>query len=368
MKRITLLLSLLALSTMPLPADGLLMPTDESYPKDLLRNRLTHVTVKINGLIAETEVYQEFDNEWDHAVDAVYSFPLPPDARATQFLYWADDKVFKAVLKVREQAINPGTGEGGIVAQVNEYIGRNGIKVALKNIPAGALQRVKLYYVSQCDFYAGETSYSFPLETGDFVTFPLDHLQFSILVNSTSPIKSFECPSHPEMILLKNDPHHLHVEIMRSKAFVARNFEFIFHTEQDEMGVDFYSVANDSMDGHFVLHVRPQNEAAATDVFRRRIIFAISNSSTMFGYKLDQSVKAIKSSLRQLSEADIFNIVLYNSSVILWKPTPVNASSVNIVAAEAFLDGISSAWGSRMDWALEQAIAQITDETYLNSI
>ncbi|RQW02503.1 hypothetical protein EH222_13565, partial [candidate division KSB1 bacterium] len=110
----------LALLAMPLMADGLLMPVEENYPKDFLRNRLTHVTVKINGLIAETEVYQEFENEWDQAVDAVYSFPLPPDARATQFLYWVDDKIFRAVLKVREQATNPGTGEGGIVAEVNK--------------------------------------------------------------------------------------------------------------------------------------------------------------------------------------------------------------------------------------------------------
>ena len=99
--------------------DGLLLPTEEGYPKDLLRNRITEVNVNINGLIAETEVYQEFVNEWYDTTDAVYSFPLPPNARATEFVYWYDDIAYKAVLKVREQAVNPGTGEGGIAALIN---------------------------------------------------------------------------------------------------------------------------------------------------------------------------------------------------------------------------------------------------------
>ncbi|MEJ2055791.1 MAG: hypothetical protein P8X42_17900, partial [Calditrichaceae bacterium] len=55
--------------------DGLMLPASEEYPKDLLRNRVTEVNVTINGLVAETEVYQEFVNEWYDTTDAVYSFP-----------------------------------------------------------------------------------------------------------------------------------------------------------------------------------------------------------------------------------------------------------------------------------------------------
>ena len=359
---------IVVLATCPLLADGLLLPTAEDYPKDFLRNRMTHVTVKINGLVAETEVYQEFKNEWNQPVDAVYSFPLPPDARATQFLYWADDTIYRAVLQVREQATNPGTGEGGIFAEVNKYIGRNGIKVALKDIPAGEVQKVKLYYISQCDFYAGETTYRFPLDTRDFVTFPLDHLQFSLLINSNSPIKSYVCPSHPDFIVTKEDSNHLHIEMKKPKAYIAQDFEFIFHTEQKKMGVDFYSVDNDSVDGHFVLNVRPQNVAADQDVFRRRVIFVLSNSSNMFGAKLNQAVKAIESSLALLSERDVFNILVYNQNVEKWQALPVEATAANIQAAGNFLQGITSAWGSRLDLALDQVMDQIGDDTYSSSI
>ena len=72
-------------------ADGLLVPAEDHYPKDFLRNRLTKVDVEINGLVAVTTVYQEFVNEWTESTDAVYSFPLPENAKATQFLYWRND-------------------------------------------------------------------------------------------------------------------------------------------------------------------------------------------------------------------------------------------------------------------------------------
>lgn len=368
MQRLKLLFVAVILSTLSGYADGLLVPTQEDYPHDFLRNQLTHVAVKIYGLVAVTEVYQEFKNEWNRSVDAVYSFPLPPDARATMFLYWANDTIYRAVLQVREQAPTPGTGEGGIIAQVNKYIGRNGIKVALKNIPPGEVQKVKLYYVSPCDFYAGETTYRFPLATGAFVTTPLDHLQFSVYVNSNSPITYFDCPSHPDYLVLKNEPHHLHVQMHKPKAYLTSDFEFTFFTRQDELGVDFYSVNNDTMDGHFALFVRTQNQVDPGKIFPRRVLFLLSTSSNMFGAKLAQCVKAIKSSLGLLSEKDLFNIIVYNYSVYTWTPHPVPAQSTNVQAAYQYLDGLKSSWGSRMDLALETALQQIADDAYSNSV
>jgi Ca-activated chloride channel homolog len=368
MKRIHSIAMMLLLVAGSIRADGLLMPVDNEYPQDFLKNRLTQVEVNIHGLAAETIVYQEFVNEWDRAVDAVYSFPLPPDARATQFLYWFDNKVYRAVLKVREQAVNPGTGEGGVVAEVNRYIGRNGIKVALKGVPAGKIQKVKLFYVQHLDYYASTASYVYPLATGDFITHPLDHLQFSINVESSSSITEFDAPGYTDYTMLENSGNRLRLEIIRPKAYVKNDFMFNFSTQQDQLGVDFYSVANDSMDGHFALYVRPPNVASNTDVFPKRMIFIVSTSSNMFGYKLDQCIKAVTASLDLLESRDQFNILVYNYSTTTWKSAPVAASAANITQAKQYLQTLSSSWGSQMDAALQSALAQISNEAYINSI
>ncbi len=90
-KPLTFLLIAACIVTASAFADGVIRPTNTSYPKDFLRTRMTKVDVAIYGQIAVTKVYQEFVNEWQQKTNAVYSFPLPADARATDFFFWAND-------------------------------------------------------------------------------------------------------------------------------------------------------------------------------------------------------------------------------------------------------------------------------------
>jgi len=88
----------------------------------------------------------------------------------------------------------------------------------------------------------------------------------------------------------------------------------------------------------------------------------------MFGYKLDQCIKAVESSLALLTENDRFNILVYNSYVSTWNVSPVVANSTNIDACKTYLGGLSSRSGSRMDEALNAALVQITDDDYSNAV
>ncbi|HSQ77009.1 MAG TPA: VIT domain-containing protein, partial [Bacteroidota bacterium] len=144
------------LGSLPVHADGVMRPQNKDYPKDFLRHRMTSIDVTLHGQIAVTSVYQEFVNEWHLATDAVYSFPLPAGARATEFLFWSNDTLYRAPLRVKEQAPNPGTGEGGIDAQLTNYLGTNAIRVLLSGIKPGEAQRVILKYISLCRYDGGQ--------------------------------------------------------------------------------------------------------------------------------------------------------------------------------------------------------------------
>jgi len=349
-------------------ADGLLLPVAENYPSDLMRLRMTKVNVTINGVVAQISVYQEFVNEWDQSTDAVYSFPLPPNARATQFLYWYEDKIYMAVLKVQEQAPNPGTGEGGVAAEINKYIGRNGIKIALENIKPGMIQKVQLDYIQMCNYFQGEVTFEYPLATTDFITYPLDHLEFNFMVVSNSHISTFDIPTHTGMETKFADDRELHVTLQRSKAYINNNLIFTYQTDQTQMGLDFYSVANDSTDGHFALVIRPANTAPADSILPRRIIFLLSNSSSMAGYKLSQSISAIGDALDRLNQDDVFNIVIYNYWIQHLMESAVPATLENIQQAKILLTGITPASGSRMDLGIEDCFDQISDDQYSNAV
>ncbi|NKB72561.1 MAG: VWA domain-containing protein [Candidatus Latescibacteria bacterium] len=349
-------------------ADGLLLPDNPDYPKDFLRNRLTHVTVRFNGLVAQTSVYQEFVNEWDQTTDAVYTFPLPSDARATEFIYWFQGQPYKAVLEEREQAVLSGTGEGGTAARVNRYTDRKDISIRLHNIPADEIQRVRLDYISVVDYFQGRHRYTYPLDSGDFVTRPVDHLQCTLEVQANSAITGFDLPTHPDYEVVESDGQNLKIEMRQAKAHLDQDLEFYFDTGHEAIGAEFYAAANDSTDAHFLLFVRPPNHADPATVLPKRIFFLLSNSSRMFGTRLDQSVRAISGALDKLIPQDTFTIVLFSKDITPWNDAPVPATPDNIAAAKLFLSNISTSFGSRLDAGLEACLDKIQDDSASNSI
>jgi Ca-activated chloride channel family protein len=359
---------IMACAAMPALADGLLMPADEAYPKDFLRNRMTRITAQIHGAVAETFVYQEFVNEWHKPTDAVYAFPLPPDARATEFLYWRNDSTFKAVLKEKEQATTPGTGEGGVAALVNRYIGRNGIKIELKGIQPGKIQKVELRYISLCDYYRGEFTYAYPLETSEFITWPLEQLECRFHVWSTAAISGSELEERSGAVVTSPNAHELHLAWAQAKSYATRDVLFRYRIDHREMGSDFYSALDDSGRGHFCLFVRPPATADSSLIWPRRILFLIGNSTNLSGYLLSQTLAAIDQALSLLKPADEFNVMLFNTNVQSWKNQPVAANAANIAAARNYLKTIGTTWGAQAEAGLEAALDQMKDESRSNSI
>ncbi len=350
-------------------ADGVMLPSDQNYPKDLLQNRMTKIYVRLHGQIAETVVYQEFVNEWHKNTDAVYSFPLPPDARATAFFYWYNDVCYKAILQVKEQAVNPGTGEGGVAVLVNKYIGRNGIKVFLKDIPAGGIQKTELYYMSLCSYYQGEIIYQFPLDTQEFIKYPLDLLSVQIDLNSSSDIQSYDLVSHSGWNVIQNDPQHVVIELNQSKTYLNKNLEFRYTIPNNKLNVDFFSAANDTMDGHFVLMINPDETIDSSKILKQRVVFVLDKSSSMFGVKLDQSKAAIAQCLDKLRPQDYFNIVAFDYNVSQWQNQLVPANLTNIQAAKNYLATIQTiSWGSNLEAALQQTLPMFSDKNMCNSI
>jgi len=349
-------------------SDGLLLPKDENYPADFLRNKVTEVSVKVDGLVVQTVVYQEFVNEWNHPVDAVYNFPLPAEARSTQLLYTRNDSTFRAILRVEPEDPNPGTGQGGLAALVNDYIGPNGLKLTLENIAPGAIQSVELTYISLLDYHQGECTYEYPLATEDFITYPIDHLEFNFEVQANREITQYNIPTHPDFQVLENDSSYLKLRMRKPMAFLATDLVFNFSVENQFRGIDFYSVNSDTMDGHFSLFIRPEDYAPPTEVLTNNIVFLLGNSGSMIGYKLEQSIEAISNSLDQLDPFDYFNIILFNYSVEHWENNLVEASPANIENAKIFLQNVNGSGGSRLDLGVQYAMQQFENSDYSNAI
>src|SRR3954471_5555099 len=74
----------------PLPAQGLLIPTEKDLgPLALVRHE---VQIEIEDQAAVTRVTQTFRNPTSHQLEATYLFPVPKGAGVKKFTMWVDGK------------------------------------------------------------------------------------------------------------------------------------------------------------------------------------------------------------------------------------------------------------------------------------
>lgn len=362
------LVFVLSITLSSLFADGLLMSNDENYPADFLRHRATIIDVEIEELYATTVVYQEFVNDWHQNTDAVWSFPLPYDARSIKLLYTRNDTTFQAILIESSQSTNPGTGEGGVAALVNDYIGVNGLRLQLRGIAPGAIQKVELSYVSLVDYFQGECHYAYPLETMDFTDYPIEHFELNVHVSSQRAISDFSMLTHPNYEIVASSDHALEINLLEPMAFLGHNLAFTYHLANSGFGRDFFSALNDEVAGHFAFFLTPPNLANLSETLNRKAVFLLSTSSTMLGFKLEASVAALKLALDELGETDQFNIIHYNYYANKWRNDLVLANATNISDAKTYLDDLTASGGSNLQLGLEEALEQFSDSDYHNAI
>ena len=348
--------------------DGLLMPNDENYPADFLRHRATIVDVEIEELYATTIVYQEFVNDWHQMTDAVWSFPLPHDARSIKLLYTRNDTTFQAILIESSQSTNPGTGEGGVAALVNDYIGVNGLRLQLRGIAPGAIQKVELSYMSLVDFFQGECRYDYPLETLDFTDYPLEHFEMNVFISSHRLISEFSMETHPGFEVVAATDHEIEINLVESMTYLGHDLQFTYNLANNGFGRDFQSALNDEVAGHFAFFLTPPNLVNLSETLNRKVVFLLSTSSTMLGFKLEASVAALKLALDELGETDYFNVIHYNYYANNWRNDLVVASASNIASAKTYLDDLNASGGNNLQLGLEEALEQFSDSDYHNAI
>lgn len=344
-------------------ADGVLTSQNEKYPGLFLKNKSTEITVNIDGLVVETIVKQEFENEWNKTVDATFSFPVPLDSRVTRLRYSKGDTIVDAVLDVIPQSSNPGTGSSEIIAKLNEYMGQNAVRISLTNILPNGVKWVELHYISKLKHANGTCSYTYPFDTKNFITYPLDYLKIDINVHSGRTITDFDMPSHSGLYTVSSTTNDLKLAFIKQQVYPASDILFNYTIENKLLNIDFYSTKDENNNGYFMLVGRPVISTDDTNSFPANIIFLLSNSTSMTGNKLNQSKQAIAASLDKLKAKDTFNIVLSNFSVIFWQPEPVVANYANIQNAKAWLASIVPVGGSDLNSGLIYSINQLKDKT-----
>ena len=163
-----------------------------------------HVTAKIAGGVAQTEVTQTWRNDTDRAQEGSYLFPLPEGAVVSDFALYDGDKKMTAQLLDKDQASD--TYEGIVRRQRDpallRYVGRGAYEVKLYPVPAHATRKVTLSYAETLTTDGGDARkyvYSFlggTLGGGQTTSKPPREITVQITLAGDAPLANVYSPSH----------------------------------------------------------------------------------------------------------------------------------------------------------------------------
>ncbi|MDP6425844.1 MAG: VIT domain-containing protein, partial [Dehalococcoidia bacterium] len=82
----------------------LLQRTEEPNFYNILPKLKTNVTIDVEGMVSSTTVGQLFTNDSDEPIEAIYVFPLPPDAAVHDMTMVVNNRLIKGIIQEKQKA------------------------------------------------------------------------------------------------------------------------------------------------------------------------------------------------------------------------------------------------------------------------
>lgn len=363
---------------------GVIIPSDRQAPDPAeLSIESFKITVTIDSGHALVHLNEVFRNKTDRVLEGTYQLALPAGAQVSDFAVWDDVTRIPGVIlerkragalyaQIRNEAIDPGLLESGEVtesAAPGQASRSTQFTVKIVPIPAWGYKRVEAEYRQSLPLNQLASQFTLPLKSSAEAA-PLSAL-FSVTVALRSPqkIASFENPVGSFPLSIDSRTAHL-VKASYSAASVAldRDLTLQYSLEKNQQPVvQTYRDAQTSEPGFFeasTLLSEPR-KPAPKKAAPRTVLVLFDASLSMQWDKLERSFQTLEAILRSLAPADLFNVLVFNSSVTAAHSTPQPATPEAVSRALEFVRASRLAGGTNLQKAFDSAFAQTRSNTYL---
>jgi Ca-activated chloride channel family protein len=350
--------------------------SDQQYDKMWIKS--VDIDVTIRDQVAETHVDQIFYNEMDVSVEAIYIFPLPPNAMISELVYWFNGKRFVADIRERQEAIRAYNEKlrQWLDPAMLEYLGDNQFRLSIVPIEARTEVRTEITYVELIPYDFGVSRYQYFLNMCDLSPKPLQQVQLDLDARSQNMYKTFYSPTHansPATRLTRVAGDHYTLAFGDENFFPDEDLVIEYETVRD--GVEFSLMtytptAADSFghDSFYALWITPPDNISAEERMPLDMVFTADVSSSMDGERIAQLRESLTYFLEQLREKDYFNIVTFGTHVVSFRADLVAASDSNLQAARAFVSDIYALGMTNISAALNAALRHMYRPEASNNI
>lgn len=402
----------------PATAGQLLLKSDNGadYQQALMLHSAVHFT--ISGMVSHASLTQSFRNDTSSWVEAVYVFPLPDKAAVNHLRMTIADRVIEGSVTEREQAkaVYLNAKSSGRKASLLEQQRPNMFTTKVANIAPGETIVVNIDYLQTVEYEDGLFSLRFPMtitprympgfsldkhrrpvvDDGsslsvsrlmgwatdtDQVTdaslispfmipnfnsdaLPVNPIAISVTLDMGMAVKQLDSSSHT--IVAANTGHRYKVRLRDNSVSMDRDFVLRWRPDVAEQPAGaVFSETIDGEDYALMMIVPPYSPVSPLP---KEVTYIIDTSGSMGGASIRQAKEALILALEQLKPVDRFNIIEFNSQTHRLFPIAQAAGIDNIEYARQFVSKLTARGGTEMRPALEAALNDMTDDSYLRQI
>ena len=367
----------------------------------------TDVHAEISGFLARVEVTQEFVNEGDDRIEAVYVFPLPQDAAVNDMTMHVGDRVVRGIIQRREDAqkIYQHAKATGHVAALLDQERPNIFTQSVANILPGETVSIHITYIDTLKYEAGSYEFMFPTVVGPRYiqgTMAIGHSGGGRVPDTdkvpdasriTPPVAPQDVRAGHDIAIevkldagvpiqeVRSELHDVDIERTGASSAVVRlkdednipNKDFILrydvagariadallvHAEQPQSAQALGGAAGSSQTaGYFTFILQPPERVFDEDATPREVVFVLDTSGSMEGFPIDKAKQTMALAMAQLRSFDTFNLITFSGDDHVLFDAPVPATKENLAIAQKFLATREGSGGTEMMKAIRAALA-----------
>lgn len=338
--------------------------------------KLTSVRAEITGPMAQVVVRQDFVNDSESSIEALYTFPLPVLAAVNRYEMHINDRIIRGKIARREEAekaFKEARQRGQSAALLNQERA-NVFRQALTNIPPHAKISVEITYVELVNYEAGQYEFVFPMVVGPRY-YPQGGPNDARRVNPPIAAKGLRA-GHEISLDIKIGGVTLGLVSSVNHAITKKQLDGLTQQIQLEQlkeipNKDFilqYKVAakniapaflthREGNDGYFSFVIDPPAiRTQEMNITPKELVFVLDTSGSMMGFPIEKAKESMLLALNGLNPRDTFNLITFAGDTEILFPKPVPATAENLNQAKRFLESRQGRGGTEMMKAIRVAL------------
>lgn len=362
----------------------------------------TRVVAQVSGNVARVEVTQFYVNASEDRLEAVYAFPLPPNAAVTDMLFRIGRRVVLSDVKRREEArkVYESAKREGKVAALTEQERPNLFTQSVANVPPGETVAVVLRYVHEVPYDDGRYLFHFPTTVGPRYVpgtpvggsgpgFSPDTDEVPDASRVTPPVlPPGKRAAHDVDVLLRLVPAEAFDDVAakshRAVTGVDGDGARLVALAEDDRVPDrdvvvswkpagsvpaaHALVQRERGEDFLMLFVQPPADVGPALVRPKEVVFLLDKSGSMMGAPMDRARALVLRALEAMGQDDTFQIVAFDGAAQAMTATPVAATAENVARGRAWLSLLQGGGGTEMLQGIRAALAPAADPRRLRMV